>query len=72
MSGDAMKRGSPALSPVNDGSKAMVKKPRSAMVWAYRPLACSFTAPNGPDTARAASMPAAPLRLCKSAASVMS
>ncbi|MNL36113.1 hypothetical protein D3C87_1581810 [compost metagenome] len=34
MSGEATLRGSPPLSPVKDGSKARVAKPRSAMVWA--------------------------------------
>ena len=45
-----MQRGWPPLSPVKEGSKAMVRKPRSAMVWAYRPAACSLTAPKGPQT----------------------
>ncbi|MNS35726.1 hypothetical protein D3C72_678910 [compost metagenome] len=34
MSGEATWRGSPPLSPVKEGSKARVAKPRSAMVWA--------------------------------------
>ena len=34
MSGEAVYRGSPPLSPVKEGSKAMVRKPRSANVWA--------------------------------------
>ena len=37
MSGDAVFRGSPLLSPVYDGSKASVTNPRSAIVCAYRP-----------------------------------
>ena len=54
ISTDAVLRGSPPLSPVKDGSKATVIKPFSAIVWAYKPEDCSFTAPNGPDTANAA------------------
>ncbi len=61
MSGEATKRGSPPLSPVNEGSKAMATKPRSAMAWAYSPEACSLTAPKGPLTAMAGSFPLAPL-----------
>ena len=51
ISGEATYRGTPPLSPVNDGSNAIVKKPLSAIVCAYRPDDCSFTAPNGPLTA---------------------
>lgn len=51
----------PPLSPVKEGSKAIVRKPRSAIVWAYRPEDCSFTAPKGPQTAMAGSLPDAPL-----------
>ena len=47
MSGEAMQRGWPPLSPVKEGSKAMVRKPRSAMVWAYRPAACSLDRAKG-------------------------
>ena len=54
-----MQRGWPPLSPVKEGSKAMVRKPRSAMVWAYRPAACSLTAPKGPQTAMAGNLPEA-------------
>ena len=54
-SGEAIYRGWPPLSPVKDGSKARVRNPRSAMVWAYRPEHCSFTAPKGPQTAMAGS-----------------
>ena len=59
MSGEATQRGVPPLSPVYDGSKATVRKPRAASSCAYRPEHCSFTAPNGPLTATAASFPAA-------------
>lgn len=52
-SGEAMLRTAPEFSPVVDWSKASVTKPRSASVCAYRPLACSFTAPNGPEIAMA-------------------
>ena len=34
MSGDAMYLGWPPLSPVKDGSKAIVRNPLSAIVWA--------------------------------------
>ena len=57
MSGDATKRGVPPLSPVNEGSNAIAKKPRSAISCAYKPDDCSFTAPKGPHTAMAASLP---------------
>ena len=53
MSGDGTLRGSPLLSPVYDGSNARATYPRSAIVCAYSPDDCSFTAPNGPLTARA-------------------
>ena len=58
ISGEATLRGCPLLSPVNDGSKAMVRKPRSASVCAYSPDDCSFTAPNGPLTAMAGNLSA--------------
>ena len=64
-------KGVPPLSPVKDGSKAMVRNPRSAMVWAYSPAACSFTAPKGPQTAMAGSFPDTPLGAYRSAAKVM-
>ena len=54
ISGDAVRRGSPELSPVKDGSKAKATNPRSAIFIAYRPELCSFVAPKGPDTAIAA------------------
>ena len=54
ISGDAVRRGSPELSPVYEGSKASVINPRSAIFIAYRPELCSFVAPKGPDTAIAA------------------
>ena len=54
ISGDAVRLGSPELSPVKDGSKANATKPRSAIFIAYRPELCSFVAPKGPDTAKAA------------------
>lgn len=57
MSGDATSRTSPPLSPVNEGSNARATKPRLASSLAYRPDDCSFTAPNGPLTARAGSLP---------------
>lgn len=41
---DLIARGKPPDSPVNDGSKAIVRKPRSAIVWAYRPEDCSLQA----------------------------
>ena len=53
MSGEAVLRGSPPLSPVKDGSKAQVTNPLSAIFMAYKPLDCSFDAPKGPHTARA-------------------
>ena len=56
---------------MNDGSKAIVKKPRSAISWAYRPAACSFTAPNGPHTAMAGNLPSADFGRYMSAASVI-
>ena len=71
MSGDATYLGSPPLSPVYDGSNAIVRKPRSARFCAYRPEACSFTAPNGPDTATAGMRPSALFGVYISAASVM-
>lgn len=52
MSGEAPYRGCPPLSPVKDGSKASVRKPYSAILCAYKPEDRSFTAPNGPLTAR--------------------
>lgn len=52
---EATLRTSPPLSPVNDGSKANVTKPREANWFAYKPDDCSLTAPNGPLTTRAAS-----------------
>ena len=54
ISGEAVRRGSPELSPVKDGSKAKATNPRSAIFIAYRPELCSFVAPKGPDTAKAA------------------
>ena len=63
--------GSPPLSPVKEGSNAMVKKPRSAIVCAYKPDACSFTAPKGPHTAMAGSFPVAFTGVYKSATSVI-
>ena len=71
MSGEAMYLGVPPLSPVKDGSKAIVKKPRSAIVCAYKPEHCSLTAPNGPQTAIAGSLPSAFFGTYISAASVM-
>ena len=71
MSGEAMQRGWPPLSPVKDGSNARVTKPRSAIVCAYSPEHCSFTAPKGPHTAMAGNLPSAPLGTYMSAASVM-
>ena len=62
MSGEATARGEPPDSPVNDGSNAIVRKPRSASVCAYRPLACSLTAPKGPQTAIALNLPFAGVR----------
>jgi hypothetical protein len=56
---------------VKDGSKAIVRKPRSAMVWAYSPEHCSFTVPKGPQTAMAGSLPAASFGTYISAARVM-
>ncbi len=44
--------GCPPLSPVKGGSKASVRKPYSAILCAYKPKDRSFTAPNGPLTAR--------------------
>ena len=41
------------------------------MAWAYRPEACSFTAPKGPHTAIAGRRPDAPLGTYTSAASSM-
>ena len=55
MSGDAVRRGSPLLSPVYDGSNANATKPLSAIFMAYKPLDCSLVAPNGPLTAMAGS-----------------
>ena len=63
-----MYRGWPPLSPVKEGSKARVRKPRSASVWAYRPAHCSFTAPKGPHTAMAGSLSEASRGLYRSAA----
>ncbi len=57
MSGDAVRLGSPELSPVKDGSKAKATNPRSAIFIAYRPELCSFVAPKGPDTAIAGNNP---------------
>ena len=71
MSGEATYRGSPPLSPVNEGSKAMVRKPRMAISCAYSPEDCSFTAPKGPHTAMAAKGPVSPFGAYRSAASVM-
>ena len=71
MSGDATRRECPPLSPVKDGSNATARKPRAAISWAYSPLDCSFTAPKGPLTAMAGSLPCALFGLYRSAASVM-
>ena len=71
MSGEATYRGWPALSPVKEGSKAMVRNPRSASVWAYRPEHCSFTAPNGPEMAIAGSLSDASFGTYRSAARVI-
>ena len=57
ISGDAIYLGSPPLSPVNDGSNAIVKNPFSANFCAYKPEDCSFTAPNGPLIAIAGRFP---------------
>lgn len=70
MSGDATRRGIPPLSPVKEGSKAIVRNLRSASCWAYRPLDCSLTAQNGPLMAIAGSFPSAFLGLYMSAARV--
>ena len=71
MSGEAMYRGEPPLSPVKLGSNAIVRKPRSAIICAYSPEHCSFTAPKGPQTAMAANGPSCPLGVYISAASVI-
>ena len=44
MSGDAVRRGSPLLSPVYEGSNANATKPLSAIFMAYKPLDCSLVA----------------------------
>ena len=49
--------------------KATVTKPLSAICCAYRPLDCSFTAPKGPLTAIAGSLPSASFGTYMSAAS---
>ena len=49
----------------------MVRNPRSAIVWAYRPEDCSLQAPKGPLTAIAGSFPLAALGEYMSAARVM-
>ena len=69
MSGDAIARGCPALSPVNEGSNAIVKNPISANVCAYSPETCSLTAPNGPAHAIAGNFSLTPFGLYKSATS---
>ena len=71
ISGEAIYLTLPPLSPVNEGSNAIVRKPLSAIVCAYNPLHCSFTAPNGPHTAIAGRMPLLSLGTYMSAASVM-
>ena len=43
MSGDATYRTLPPLSPVKDGSKAMVRKPLSAIVWEDNKIQTSHT-----------------------------
>ena len=57
MSGEAVRRGVPLLSPVYEGSKANATKPLSAICMALRPLDCSLVAPKGPDTAMAGIFP---------------
>ena len=71
ISGDAIYLTFPPLSPVNEGSNAIVRNPLSAIVCAYNPLHCSFTAPNGPLTAIAGSFPSAFLGTYISAARVI-
>ena len=44
LSGDAVRRGSPLLSPVYEGSNANATKPLSAIFMAYKPLDCSLVA----------------------------
>ena len=44
MSGEEVRRGSPPLSPVKEGSKAQATNPLSAIFIAYSPLDCSFDA----------------------------
>ena len=71
MSGEATFRASPPLSPMKEGSKARAAKPRLANSSAYRPEHCSFTAPKGPLTAMAGSLPCMAFGWYKSAASVI-
>ena len=69
ISGEATFRASPPLSPMKEGSKANAAKPRPASSSAYSPAHCSFTAPKGPATATAASLPENPLGRYRSPAS---
>ena len=71
MSGEATYLGVPPLSPVYDGSKAIVRNPLSAISCAYRPDTCSFTAPNGSLTAIAGNFPLTLFGTYRSAASVI-
>ena len=72
ISGEAVRRGSPELSPVKEGSKAKAINPRSAILIAYRPELCSLVAPKGPDTASAGNFVHCTLSLCTSAGIYMS
>ena len=71
ISGEAMNLGFPPLSPVKEGSNAIVKYPFSAIVCAYNPEHCSLIAPNGPLTAIAGYFPDTFFGLYRSAASVI-